>query len=100
MLKRLALFPDTTQIIDDSLHIAGLDLASIAGEFGTPLYVYDRATLDNCLESYRRALRTYYPGEAAITYAGKAFFCQAVASVFRTTRRANCWSSRLARASR
>ena len=78
-LKRLALFPDTIRIIDNALTVDGLTLTSLAQEYGTPLYIYDRATMDTSLEAYRRALQAYYPGEAQITYAGKAFFCKAIA---------------------
>lgn len=83
MLKRLELFPDTTRILNNTLTVGGLDLASLAGEYGTPLYVYDRATLDGSVTAYRRALQAYYPAEAKITYAGKAFLCRAIAEWIR-----------------
>jgi len=41
--------------------------------------VYDRSTLDLAVTEYKSALRTYYPGESHITYAGKAFLCKAIA---------------------
>ncbi len=77
-LKRLALFPDSTKIVGDRLTIGGVDLSKLAREYGTPLYVYDRATMDASLEGYRKALRADYPAEAHITYAGKAFLCTAI----------------------
>ncbi len=43
---RLLLFPDSTTVQNDTLHIAGQDLASLAAEYGTPLYIYDRLTMD------------------------------------------------------
>ncbi len=76
--RRLALFPDTTQIIDRALTIGGIDVMSLAREYGTPLYLYDRATMDASVTAYRAALQQYYPGEAQITYAGKAFLCTAI----------------------
>jgi diaminopimelate decarboxylase len=76
---RLALLPDSTRIRNDSLFIAGHDLASLADRYLTPLYIYDRATLDACVADYKSALRMYYPGASHITYAGKAFLCKAVA---------------------
>ena len=76
---RLTLFPDSTRIRNDSLFIAGHDLVSLADRFLTPLYIYDRATLDACVAGYKSALRTYYPAAAQITYAGKAFLCKAIA---------------------
>jgi diaminopimelate decarboxylase len=53
---RLALFP-TTASIDTSqgmerLTIGGCDLADVARRFGTPLYLYDQATLDAAMETY------------------------------------------------
>jgi diaminopimelate decarboxylase len=76
---RLALFPDSTRIRNDSLFIAGHDLASLADRYLTPLYIYDRATLDACIADYKSALQIYYPGASHITYAGKAFLCKAIA---------------------
>src|SRR5215212_8518932 len=76
---RLALFPDSTHIQNEALIIAGHDLASLADRFQTPLYVYDRATLDTSVKAYRDALSAYYPSPSHITYAGKAFLCKAVA---------------------
>lgn len=78
-VDRLALFPDSTRIRNDSLTIAGHDLASLTDEYGTPLYVYDRATMDTSVAAYRGALRAYYPTTSEITYAGKAFLCKAIA---------------------
>jgi diaminopimelate decarboxylase len=76
---RLALFPDSTRIRNDSLFIAGQDLAALAARYLTPLYIYDRATLDACVADYKSALRAYYPAASHITYAGKAFLCKAIA---------------------
>jgi diaminopimelate decarboxylase len=76
---RLRLFPDSTSIESDSLTIAGHDLASLADHYGTPLYIYDRATMEAALAEYQSALQGYYPASARITYAGKAFLCKAVA---------------------
>lgn len=78
-MNRLQLFPDTTRIENDCLKIAGHDLSTLAAEYGTPLYLYDRATMDRSVADYRSALRTYYPARSEITYAGKAFLCTAIA---------------------
>lgn len=78
-MNRLKLFPDTTKIKNDELTIAGHALTSLAEEFGTPLYVYDRATLDHAVFKYQAALAKYYPAQSHITYAGKAFLCTAIA---------------------
>ncbi|MCB9150493.1 MAG: diaminopimelate decarboxylase [Caldilineaceae bacterium] len=89
---RLSLFPISTQIRHDGdaqrLTIGGCDLAALAATYGTPLYLYDQATMDAAVHAYRQALAQYYPGEAAITYAGKAFLCTAVAQ---WTQRRDLW---------
>jgi diaminopimelate decarboxylase len=77
--NRLALFPDSTRIRKDSLTIAGRTLASLADEFGTPLYIYDRATMDASVDSYKAGLGAHYTASSEITYAGKAFLCKAIA---------------------
>ncbi len=92
-MNRLALFPDTTKIENDTLTIAGQDLASLAEEYGTPLYLYDRATMDNAVAEYKRCLASYYPSTgspapASVTYAGKAYLCTAIAQ---WTRQHNLW---------
>jgi diaminopimelate decarboxylase len=81
--RRLDLFPLSTAIEagpeGERLTIAGCDLHGLAEQHGTPLYLYDQATLDAALESYRQALAASYPGGWGITYAGKAFLCVAMA---------------------
>ena len=84
MNKRLELFPDTARIeVDDAglefLTIAGIDIARLADAHGTPLYLFDEETLDARVAAYRSALATYYPGETAITLAGKALLLKASA---------------------
>lgn len=78
-MNRLDLFPITTQIINNRLSIAGHDLETLADLNHTPLYVYDRATLDSAVTEYKSALASSYPGPASVTYAGKAFLCLALA---------------------
>jgi diaminopimelate decarboxylase len=80
LARRLALFPDTAAIgADGALHIGGCDLATLAATHGTPLYLFDAATLDRAVADYRSALAACYPAASGITYAGKAFLCKAVA---------------------
>jgi len=76
---RLALFPDSTRIQNDSLFIVGHALVSLANRYQTPLYIYDRATMDASVAAYKGALNDYYPGPSEVTYAGKAFLCKAIA---------------------
>jgi diaminopimelate decarboxylase len=76
---RLGLFPVTTQIEHEPgssyLSIAGHDLRELAHQHGTPLYVYDQATIEQNLAQYQHALAVY-PGTTQLTYAGKAFLCR------------------------
>jgi diaminopimelate decarboxylase len=86
--KRLALFPINTRIVSEGsepgrgserLEAGGCDLVELAEQYGTPLYLYDQATLDANLRAYRQALSDSYPGAWGITYAGKAFLNVALA---------------------
>jgi diaminopimelate decarboxylase len=77
-MNRLSLFPITAKIKNDQLTIAGQNLASLSADYGTPLYIYDRATLDSSVAEYKDALKKYYPAPSDITYAGKAFLCTAI----------------------
>jgi diaminopimelate decarboxylase len=79
-MNRLDLFPISTSIENDSLTIAGHSLASLADLYGTPLYLYDRATLDFSAKAYTDALAAHYPTPSRVTYAGKAFLCKAIAA--------------------
>ena len=78
-MDRLQLFPITTTIEKNSLTIAGHDLALLAENYGTPLYLYDRATMDNAATGYKSALASHYPMAGSVTYAGKAFLNLAIA---------------------
>ena len=77
--NRLALFPDTVTIENNALSIGGQELAALARKFGTPLYIYDRETMDALVARYKAALKAHYPGQSIVTYAGKAFLCATIA---------------------
>jgi diaminopimelate decarboxylase len=55
------------------LSIAGCDVIDLAGEFGTPLFVYDE---DHVRSRCREAVAAFPDG---VAYATKAFLCKAVA---------------------
>jgi diaminopimelate decarboxylase len=78
-MNRLSLFPDTTKIEQDALTIAGQNLTALADKYGTPLYLYDQATLDHAVACYKDALASSYPKFASVTYAGKAWLGVALA---------------------
>src|SRR4029079_5223042 len=58
---------------DGSLSLGGVDLAGLAAELGTPLYVYDEAELRDRCREYRARFG------AGVAYASKAFLCTAMA---------------------
>jgi diaminopimelate decarboxylase len=78
-MNRLQLFPVTATIENNSLTIAGHDLSALAEEYGTPLYLYDRTTMDTAVAGYKSALASHYPTTGSVTYAGKAFLNLAIA---------------------
>jgi len=68
------LLPDTAAVTPaDHLSLAGCDLVELAAEYGTPLYVYDEATIRNRARAYRDGLRAAYGGASLVCYAGKAY---------------------------
>ncbi len=69
----LTLLPETARIgADGSLSVGGVDLAGLAREHGTPLYVYDEHEL-------RARCREYRARFGGVAYASKAFLCTAMA---------------------
>ncbi|MBI2856375.1 MAG: diaminopimelate decarboxylase [Chloroflexi bacterium] len=73
------LFPDTAAVSSQGhLALGGCDVTSLAAEFGTPLYVFDEATLRNrCREFVVEFQRRYT--NSAVIYACKAFINPALA---------------------
>lgn len=61
------------------LTLAGCSLVDLAGRYGTPLYLYDAATLDAAVAAYRSALAASYAGDWQVAYAAKAWLCTATA---------------------
>ncbi|SCL41417.1 diaminopimelate decarboxylase [Micromonospora pallida] len=58
---------------DGALVVAGLDVRTVAAEFGTPVYVLDEDDLRSRCRDFRSAFDT-----EDVYYAGKAFLCRAV----------------------
>lgn len=63
----------TTRDRDGELVIGGCRLSDLAAEYGTPLYVYDEATIRAQCAAYRDALDRHYPGLTRVVYAAKAY---------------------------
>ena len=59
------------------LEIGGVDALNLVADFGTPLYVFDVAHIENMCNAYTDALNQYY-GDGMISYASKAFSCKAI----------------------
>jgi len=78
-MDTLPLFPDTTTLRPEELTIGGCGLNALADRFGTPLYLYDKATLDGAARAYLRLLAEYYPHRSRVTYAGKAYLSVPIA---------------------
>jgi diaminopimelate decarboxylase len=76
------LLPDTYEVnAAGHMSVAGCDLGELAARFGTPLYVYDEATIRSRLGEYRDGLKSAYPGDSMVLYAGKAFLSLEIAKL-------------------
>ncbi|MBE0698615.1 MAG: diaminopimelate decarboxylase [Anaerolineaceae bacterium] len=61
------------------LIIAGYSLRALAAKYGTPLYLYDQATLSQQVQRLNGSLQRNYPGDWQIAYAAKAYFSLGIA---------------------
>lgn len=72
------LWPETTSRTEAGLlTIGGIPLVDLAERFGTPLYVFDEATLRNRARAVAGAMARHYP-RSKVLYAGKAFLSPAI----------------------
>ena len=69
----VSLLPDTAVLHDEDVTIGDVSLRQLAREFGTPLFVYDEATLR---ARARAAAEAFDDG---VAFASKSFLCGAVA---------------------
>ncbi len=68
-----SLFPDTAVLHADGVTVGGIELRELATRYGTPLFVYDEATMRaRCLE----AASVFDDG---VAFASKSFLCGAMA---------------------
>ena len=58
------------------LTVGSVDTVALARTFGTPLYVYDEATVRGALRQYNDSIKNYYDGKGIVAYASKAFACK------------------------
>ena len=79
--NNIELFPFTVAVnADDHLTVGGCDVTHLAAEFGTPLYIYDDATLRGMCREFISEFTSRYPG-ARVAYASKAFVNPAIARI-------------------
>ena len=72
-LPKSKIFPASAGVnAEGHLTIGGCDTLDLAQEFGTPLYVFDEATLHGITDAFQRAFREQYTA-SEVVYACKAF---------------------------
>jgi diaminopimelate decarboxylase len=67
-------WPRSARRDDDALTIGGVDIRDLAGEYGTPLYVYDEDDFRSRCRDFKTAF-----SDGDVYYAGKAFLCTEIA---------------------
>lgn len=67
----------TGRSAEGEITIGGVSVVDIAREFGTPVYVYDEATLRTSMRAVRDAFAAALP-TSRVVYAGKAFLAKAL----------------------
>ena len=78
-----SLFPETAAVnAAGRLEIGGCDTADLAGEFGTPLYLFDEDTLRGMCRAFVGEFTRRY-GDTRVAYASKAFLNPAIAKVIK-----------------
>jgi len=84
VLERMAtLLPDTAGVNEKGhLTLGGCDVVKLAAEFGTPLYIFDEATLRRTCAEFRKEFGQRY-ADTLVIYAAKAFINRALARIFR-----------------
>lgn len=66
---------------DGRLTLGGCAVIELAQRYGTPLYLFDDATIRAACRQYRSAFAANYQGETAIHYASKALLNTAIARI-------------------
>lgn len=79
--KLQTLLPDSASFSSTGVfHIAGHALPDLARQYGTPLYIFDRATIVRACQEYTRAFReVYQASESLVLYASKAYLAPLLA---------------------
>jgi diaminopimelate decarboxylase len=77
------LLPDTATFSHDGIfHIAKHPIPALAQQYGTPLYIFDRATIVNACVSYLHAFANHYHASPVrVLYASKAYLSPLIAQL-------------------
>jgi diaminopimelate decarboxylase len=75
------IWPVTAGLVGGRLQIGGCDIASLAREYGTPLYLFVETTIRGACRGYLAAFAGAFPGEAQVHYASKALLNTAIAQI-------------------
>ena len=62
-----------------NVEIGGCDLTELANKYGTPLYIFDEATIRSMTRSYKDAFKSY--PKMKMVYASKAFMTKAICKI-------------------
>jgi len=83
MMSKLPLFPTTAEVNEKGhLVIGGCDTVELAGEFGTPLYLFDELDIRGKCREYKDEFGKRY-ADTTVTYSCKAFINRAMALLFK-----------------
>jgi len=83
MTSRISLFPNTTKIGEKgNLLIGGCDVAQLAIEYGTPLYIFCEDSLRRNCRAFKEEFGTAYQ-DVTVAYAGKAWLNKTVLNIIR-----------------
>jgi len=66
------LWPLSVHFYQNRLFLGANDLFDLGQRLGTPVYVYDLATIEHAISAYRHGMKAW-PGPGLITYASKAW---------------------------
>ena len=76
-----SLFPMGSILSENGhLNIGGCDVTELAKEYGTPLYIYDEATIRTMAKTFVKEFGTRYTN-TVVAYASKAFLTKAMARI-------------------
>lgn len=80
-IKRMELFPITAELNrQDHLVIGGCDCVSLLRRYGSPLYIFDEATIRSQCREFRREFGVSYDN-STVAYASKAFISRPLAAI-------------------